>query len=278
MGGQTAINLASALKERGVKILGTNLQSIDEAEDRDKFEQLLDKLNLLRPQGKAVKDYEQVITTAQKIGYPVLVRPSYDIGGSRMEIVHSDEELKNYLAKVSEIDDEHPILVDKYLTGIEVDVDAISDGDTVLIPGIMEHIERAGVHSGDSIAIYPPQRISKQAKQNCIDATIKIAKDLQIKGLINIQFIIQGDDVYVIEVNPRASRTIPFLSKITRISMANLASKCMLGKSLNTMGYKTGLLEEKDFVYVKAPVFSFEKLRSVDTTLGPEMKSTGEVI
>src|SRR5690625_363598 len=278
MGGQTAINLASALQERGVKILGTNLKSIDEAEDRDKFEQLLNKLNLLRPKGKAVNDYEQVITTAQNIGYPVLVRPSYVIGGSRMEIVHSNEELKNYLDKVEDIDNEHPILVDKYVTGIVVGDDAFSDGGTVLIPEIMEHIERAGVHSGDSIAIYPPQRISEQATQNSIDATITIAKHLQIKGLINIQFIIQEDDVYVIEVNPRASRTIPFLSKITRVSMANLATKCMLGKSLNTMGYKTGLLEEKDFVYVKAPVFSFEKLRSVDTTLGPEMKSTGEVI
>src|SRR5699024_7692108 len=207
-----------------------------------------------------------------------LVRPSYVIGGSRMEIVHNDDELTNYLEKVNDIDDEHPILVDQYLTGIEVDVDAISDGETVIIPGIMEHIERAGVHSGDSIAIYPPQRMSEKAKVNLMEATVKIAKRLKIKGLLNIQFIIQGNDIFVLEVNPRASKTVPFLSKITKLSMANLATKCMLGESLSCMGYETGLLAERDHVYVKVPVFSFEKLRSVDTTLGPEMKSTGEAI
>jgi len=278
MGGQTAINLAAGLEKRGVKILGTDLQSIDEAENRDKFEKLLEELDLLRPKGKAVQNLDEVIPTAREIGYPVLVRPSYVIGGSRMEIVHNDDELTNYLEKINDIDDEHPILVDQYLTGIAVDVDAISDGETVIIPGIMEHIERAGVHSGDSIAIYPPQRMSEKAKVNLMEATVKIAKRLKIKGLLNIQFIIQGNDIFVIEVNPRASRTVPFLSKITKLSMANLATKCMLGESLSCMGYETGLLAERDHVYVKVPVFSFEKLRSVDTTLGPEMKSTGEAI
>ena len=278
MGGQTAINLAAGLEQRGVTILGTDLRSIDEAENRDKFENLLEELALLRPRGKAVHHLNQVIPTAKEIGYPVLVRPSYVIGGSRMEIVHNDAELNNYLQKVNDIDDEHPILVDQYLTGIEVDVDAISDGETVVIPGIMEHIERAGVHSGDSIALYPPQRISEQAKSNLIEATTKIAKRLNIQGLLNIQFIIQGDHIYVIEVNPRASRTIPFLSKITKLSMAKLATKCMLGQRLDSIGYQTGLLPERENVYVKVPVFSFEKLRSVDTTLGPEMKSTGEAI
>lgn len=277
-GGQTAINLADGLERRGVKILGTDLASIDQAEDRDKFEVLLEQLQLQRPNGKAVQHLKDANVTANEIGYPVLVRPSYVIGGSRMEIIHDDEELDNYLTKVSHIDHKHPLLIDQYITGIEVDVDAISDGETTVIPGIMEHIERSGVHSGDSIAIYPPQRISEIAKQRCLDATIKIAEQLNVKGLINIQFIIQDENIYVLEVNPRASRTIPFLSKITGVSMANVATKCMLDNSLSNMGYETSLLPEAKNVYVKVPVFSFEKLRSVDTTLGPEMKSTGEAI
>src|SRR5699024_307016 len=215
---------------------------------------------------------------AQTIGYPVLVRPSYVIGGSRMEIVHNDDELNNYLEKVSHIETEHPLLIDQYITGIEVDVDAISDGETTIIPGIMEHIERAGVHSGDSIAVYPPQRLSDTVKEKCLEATAKIAHHLQVKGLINIQYIIQDEEVYVLEVNPRASRTIPFLSKITHVTMANLATKCILGQNLKEIGYETSILDEQELVSVKVPVFSFEKLRSVDTTLGPEMKSTGEAI
>jgi len=277
-GGQTAINLASGLEKRGVKILGTELEAIDRAEDRDKFEQLLDELDLLRPKGKAVHEYGAAIETANKIGYPVLVRPSYVIGGSRMEIVYNDEELKTYLDQTDSIRPEHPILIDKYIIGIEAEVDAISDGETTIIPGIMEHIERAGVHSGDSMAIYPPQRLTEEAKRKCLDAATKIAESLQVKGLINIQFIIRGTDVYILEVNPRASRTIPFLSKVTGLSMANIATKCILGKDLAEEGYKTGILPEKDQVFVKLPVFSFEKLRSVDTILGPEMKSTGEAI
>uniref|UniRef100_UPI00301B06CC carbamoyl-phosphate synthase large subunit n=1 Tax=Oceanobacillus massiliensis TaxID=1465765 RepID=UPI00301B06CC len=277
-GGQTAINLAAGLERRGVSILGTSLEAIDRAEDRDKFEILLDELNLLRPNGKAVRKLDQAIEVANTIGYPVLVRPSYVIGGSRMEIVYDDKELETYLAKSDNIDPEHPILIDKYLTGIEAEVDAISDGETTIIPGIMEHIERAGVHSGDSMAVYPPQRLSASVKEKCLDAATKIANALHVKGLINIQFIIRGQDVYVLEVNPRASRTIPFLSKITGVTMAKIATKCILGIKLKDLGYETGILPEQSQVSVKIPVFSFEKLRSVDTILGPEMKSTGEAI
>lgn len=277
-GGQTAINLAEGLERRGVRILGTGLDAIDRAEDRDKFEVLLDELDILRPKGKAVPRLDQAIDTANEIGYPVLVRPSYVIGGSRMEIVYNEQELENYLKKSSHIDSAHPILIDKYLTGMEVEVDAISDGETTIIPGIMEHIERAGVHSGDSMAVYPPQRLSTTVKEKCLDAAIKISKALQVKGLINIQFIIREEDVYVLEVNPRASRTIPFLSKITGITMANIATRCILGEKLADQGFETGILPEQDQVSVKIPVFSFEKLRSVDTILGPEMKSTGEAI
>ncbi|HEY4600373.1 MAG TPA: carbamoyl-phosphate synthase large subunit [Cerasibacillus sp.] len=277
-GGQTAINLAAGLEEHGVTILGTNLEAIDRAEDRDKFELLLDELDLLRPKGKAVIELDQAIEVANMIGYPVLVRPSYVIGGSRMEIVYNDDELLSYLNKTEGFNNEHPVLIDKYLTGIEVEVDAISDGETTIIPGIMEHIERAGVHSGDSIAVYPPQRMSEAVKQKCLDASVKLAEALHVRGLINIQFIIRNDDVYVLEVNPRASRTIPFLSKITGVTMANIATKCILGTRLRDLGFKTGLLEEVDYVSVKVPVFSFEKLRSVDAILGPEMKSTGEAI
>ena len=277
-GGQTAINLASGLERRGVKILGTSLEAIDLAEDRDKFEQLLTSIDVPQPKGKSVRQLEQAKETAKEIGYPVLVRPSYVIGGSQMEIVYKEDELFAYLQKTTHIKHKHPVLIDKYLTGIEVEVDAISDGETTIIPGIMEHIERAGIHSGDSIAVYPTQRINPAVKQQLIDTTIKIAERLQVKGLVNIQFVVHQDQVYVIEVNPRASRTIPFLSKITGVTMANIATKCIVGKSLSEMGYTSGLLPEPEHVSVKVPVFSFEKLRSVDTILGPEMKSTGEAI
>ncbi|ENH98302.1 carbamoyl phosphate synthase large subunit [Gracilibacillus halophilus YIM-C55.5] len=277
-GGQTAINLAEGLERRGVRILGTAMEAIDAAEDRDKFEQLLHDLNIPQPKGRSVRQLDQAKETAHAIGYPVLVRPSYVIGGSQMEIVYNEAELENYLEKTNHIHHRHPVLIDKYLTGIEVEVDAISDGETTIIPGIMEHIERAGVHSGDSIAVYPSQRLSDDIKNKCADITIKIAEKLQVKGLLNIQFVVHEDEVYVLEVNPRASRTIPFLSKITSVTMANIATRCIIGESLAEMGYDKGVLPEPDTVSVKVPVFSFAKLRSVDTMLGPEMKSTGEAI
>ncbi len=277
-GGQTAINLAAGLKARGVNILGTSLEAIDRAEDRNKFEHLLEELGLDRPKGQTVTKKDQTIDVAKAIGFPVLVRPSYVIGGSQMEIVHDEEELTNYLGKIAEINPDKPLLIDEYITGIEVDVDAISDGTTTFVPGIMEHIERSGVHSGDSIAVYPPQRLSELVKVKCLKATNQIARELGVVGLVNIQFIIRKDDLYVIEVNPRASRTVPFLSKVTGVTMANIATKAILGETLAAGGFKTEILPEVKDVFVKSPVFSFEKLRSVDTTLGPEMKSTGEAI
>lgn len=277
-GGQTAINLAAGLKKYDVNILGTSLEAIDRAEDRDKFERLLEELQLQKPNGQAVANKEDVIPIAEEIGYPVLVRPSYVIGGAQMEIAYHKEELLKYIEKIPAINPEKPLLVDEYVTGIEVDVDAICDGETTFIPGILEHIERSGVHSGDSIAVYPPQRLSERVKQTILEVTDRIAKKLKVKGLINIQFIMKDELVYVIEVNPRASRTIPYLSKITGVAMANLATRCMLGEKLKDKGYQTEILPEQNQVYVKLPVFSFEKLRSVDTTLGPEMKSTGEAI
>jgi carbamoyl-phosphate synthase large subunit len=277
-GGQTAINLADQLVERGVKILGTSLEDIDRAEDRDKFEIALDQFNIPKPLGKTAFSSEEAVKIAAEIGYPVLVRPSYVLGGRAMEIVYHEEELLHYMKNAVKINPEHPVLIDRYLTGKEIEVDAVSDGNDVLIPGIMEHIERAGVHSGDSIAVYPPQTLTKEQKDKIVDYTIKLAKGLKIIGLLNIQYVVTKEDVFVLEVNPRSSRTVPFLSKITNIPMANLATKAILGMNLKEMGYSTGLAEEQKGVYVKVPVFSFAKLRRVDTTLGPEMKSTGEVM
>lgn len=275
-GGQTSVNLADGLEERGVTILGTTIDSIRKTEDRSSFEQLLNNLGVSHPGGESVDEKEDAYRVAQAVGYPVLVRPSYVLGGRAMEIVYSEEELTHYLSKF--VSNGHPVLIDKYLSGKEVEVDAITDGKDVVIPGIMEHIERAGVHSGDSMAVYPPQNLSQEVIRQLEEATIKIAKNLPLKGLINIQFVVQEEKVYVLEVNPRASRTVPFLSKITGIQMAGLATKVMTGLRLTDEGYSTGIVPEREGIYVKVPVFSFEKLRSVDTTLGPEMKSTGEVI
>ncbi len=277
-GGQTAINLAAPLSKAGVRILGTGLEDIDAAEDRKKFEALLQSLNIAQPPGGTVTSVDQAVGTASKFGYPVLVRPSYVLGGRAMEIVYSDEELLNYMKTAVKINPEHPVLIDRYMLGKEVEVDAICDGETVLIPGIMEHIERAGVHSGDSIAVYPPQTISEEIKQQIVDITTNIAKALNVIGLVNIQYVIFQNQVYVIEVNPRSSRTVPFLSKVTNIPMANVATRLILGQKLADLGYENGLWPEDEFVSVKVPVFSFAKLRRVDTTLGPEMKSTGEVM
>lgn len=277
-GGQTAINLAAPLSKAGVRILGTSLESIDAAEDRKKFEALLRGLDIAQPPGGTVTSVNEAVGTASKLGYPVLVRPSYVLGGRAMEIVYSDEELLSYMEMAVKINPEHPVLIDRYMLGKEVEVDAISDGVTVLIPGIMEHVERAGVHSGDSIAVYPPQTLSGEHREKIVDITTKIARGLNVIGLVNIQFVIFQDEVYVIEVNPRSSRTVPFLSKVTNIPMANVATRLIMGKSLRELGYDNGLWPEDEYVSVKVPVFSFAKLRRVDTTLGPEMKSTGEVM
>lgn len=277
-GGQTAINLAESLAKKGVKILGTSLEEIDNAEDRDKFEILLKKLNIPMPLGKTATTLKEAVKNAKEIKYPVLVRPSYVLGGRAMEIVYNEEELIHYMKNAVKVSAEKPVLIDRYLQGKEIEVDAVSDGETVVIPGIMEHIERAGVHSGDSVALYPPVSLTNEEKQTLIDYTIRLAKGLNIIGLLNIQYVISEGKVYVLEVNPRSSRTVPFLSKITNINMANLGTKSILGEKLKDKGYKTGLIKEKNRYYTKVPVFSFQKLKDVDTSLGPEMKSTGEVM
>ncbi|MED4352931.1 carbamoyl-phosphate synthase large subunit [Schinkia azotoformans] len=277
-GGQTAINLAAELSARGVKILGTSLENMDRAEDRDKFEQALSAIGIPMPKGKTATSVEQAVKVATDIGYPVLVRPSYVLGGRAMEIVYHEEELLHYMENAVKVNPEHPVLIDRYMIGKEIEVDGISDGENVYIPGIMEHIERAGVHSGDSIAVYPSQTLSAEIKQQIIDYTTRIARGLEIVGLLNIQFVVFENQVYVLEVNPRSSRTVPFLSKITGVPMANIATKVILGELLPNLGYETGYHPESNEVFVKAPVFSFAKLRRVDITLGPEMKSTGEVM
>ena len=279
-GGQTAINLADKLVERGVKILGTSLQSIDEAEDRHEFEEMLHKLDIPQPNGATATTVEEALVIANRIGYPVLVRPSYVLGGRAMEIVHNDDDLKIYMATaVKEISHDAPILVDKYIVGKELEIDGICDGEHVYIPGIMEHIERAGVHSGDSISVYPAPTVSQKVKDTILDYAIRIGKGFKFIGLYNIQFIVDKEEkVYVLEVNPRSSRTVPFLSKVTGIPMSYIATRCVLGHSLKEQGYEEGIHSESDRWFVKAPVFSFAKLRHVDTTLGPEMKSTGEAL
>ena len=277
-GGQTAINLADKLAAHGVQILGTSLEDLDRAENRNKFEAALQEMGIPQPLGKTCFTKEEALVIANEIGFPVLVRPSYVLGGRAMEIVYDEHELSHYMMNAVKENSEHPILIDRYLTGKEVEVDAICDGETVVIPGIMEHIERAGVHSGDSIAVYPPQNITQEQIATLVDYTERLAKGLNIIGLMNIQYVLFEENVYVIEVNPRSSRTVPFLSKITEIPMANLATKAILGMKLKDLGYKNGLAPVKDGVYVKVPVFSFSKLTRVDISLGPEMKSTGEVM
>lgn len=277
-GGQTAINLAAGLEKRGVKIVGTSLENIDRAENRDKFERAIHEMGIPQPLGKTAISVSEAIAIANEIGYPVLIRPSYVLGGRAMEIVYQEIDLLHYMEHAVEVSPEHPVLIDRYLTGMEIEVDAICDGENVLIPGIMEHIERAGIHSGDSIAVYPPQNLSAAHVEMIVDYTERLALGLKIKGLLNIQFVISKDQVFVIEVNPRSSRTVPFLSKITNIPMANIATKAILGQSIPEQGYSNGLASVPAGVYVKVPVFSFAKLRRVDITLGPEMKSTGEVM
>ncbi|MEG3015604.1 carbamoyl-phosphate synthase large subunit [Carnobacterium sp.] len=277
-GGQTAINLAEPLTKLGVPILGTTVEDLDRAENRDLFEQALKSIDIPQPLGDTARSEAEAVTIANRIGYPVLVRPSYVLGGRAMEIVENQKDLENYMRNAVKASPEHPVLVDRYLLGKECEVDAISDGTDVLIPGIMEHIERAGVHSGDSMAVYPPQNLSQKIQDTIADYTKRLALGLNCIGMMNVQFVIFEEQVYVIEVNPRASRTAPFLSKVTGIPMAQVATNVILGKTLKEQGYKDGLYPESTKVHVKAPVFSFAKLLSVDTNLGPEMKSTGEVM
>ena len=277
-GGQTSINLAAGLEEHGIKILGTSVADLNRAEDRELFDQVVKELGLKQPQGITTTTHDGVIKAAQKLGYPVLVRPSYVLGGKAMEIVYNQAELEDYLHNHVDIASSHPILVDDYLDGCECDVDAICDGEEVLIPGIMEHIEHAGVHSGDSMAVYPAQTFSPAIKQKIADITKKLALKLNCHGIMNLQLIERGGEIYIIEVNPRASRTVPFLSKITSIEMAQVATRVIMGESLKDQGFSSGLAPEPEMISVKAPVFSFSKLSDVDSYLGPEMKSTGEVM
>ena len=277
-GGQTAINLAEPLAKAGVTILGTQVADLDRAEDRDLFEQALKELDIPQPPGQTATNEEEAVLAARKIGFPVLVRPSYVLGGRAMEIVENEEDLRSYMRTAVKASPDHPVLVDSYIVGQECEVDAISDGENVLIPGIMEHIERAGVHSGDSMAVYPPQTLSQKVQETIADYTKRLAIGLNCLGMMNIQFVIKDEKVYVIEVNPRASRTVPFLSKVTNIPMAQVATKLILGQSLSELGYQDGLYPESTRVHIKAPVFSFTKLAKVDSLLGPEMKSTGEVM
>ncbi len=279
LGGQTAINLANDLKELGVTIVGTDVDAIERAENRDSFEKIMHTLGIPEPEGQAVTNIPDGITVANRIGYPVLVRPSYVLGGRAMQIVNSDDDLKKYLQTAVLVDEDQPVLVDKYIVGKELETDAICDGVDVFIPGIMEHIEETGVHSGDSISVYPAYSVSPQVKKTIEEYTIKLGLGIGIKGLFNIQFIVdENDNVYVIEVNPRSSRTVPFLSKATGVPMANIATKVMLGHSLKELGYGTYVQEPAKRFYVKAPTFSFSKIRGLDAYLSPEMKSTGEAI
>ena len=277
-GGQTAINLAASLAAAGVRIFGTSVDDIDRAEDRERFDEMLTELNIPRPKGISVTNLNDAIAGAAAIGYPVMVRPSYVLGGRAMEIVYNEEELRDYMSRAVKVTPDHPVLVDRYMQGTEVEVDAICDGKDVVIPGIMEHVERAGVHSGDSIAVYPPQTLPSKVIYTITDYTKRMALALHVKGLLNIQYVVADGKVYVIEVNPRSSRTVPFLSKVTDIKMVAVATRCALGATLKNMGYYSGLVEPKPYVAVKAPVFSFAKMQDVDISLGPEMKSTGEVM
>ena len=262
----------------GVPILGTPADGVDAAEDRERFDEILQQCGIPRAQGRTVYTAEEALEAAHEVGYPVLVRPSYVLGGQGMEIAYNDRNITEFMRIINQVEQEHPILVDKYLMGREVEVDGVFDGEDLLIPGIMEHIERAGIHSGDSISVYPPMHIGERHKQTILRYTRDLAKALGVIGLVNIQFIVYNDEIYVIEVNPRSSRTIPYISKVTGVPIIDLATRVMLGEKLRSMGCGTGIYREADYYAVKMPVFSFEKLTDVDTGLGPEMKSTGECL
>ena len=277
-GGQTAIKLTEALMKMGVPILGTSAENVDAAEDRELFDEILEQCQIPRPTGGTVFTAEEAKEVAGRLGYPVLVRPSYVLGGQGMQIAINDHDIDEFIGIINRIAQDHPILVDKYLQGKEIEVDAVCDGEDILIPGIMEHIERAGIHSGDSISVYPAQSITEKTKRTIEDYTKKLARSLHVIGLINIQFIVCGEDVYVIEVNPRSSRTVPYISKVTGIPIVPLATKVIIGHKIRELGYEPGLQPEADYFAVKMPVFSFEKIRGADISLGPEMKSTGECL
>jgi carbamoyl-phosphate synthase large subunit len=279
-GGQTAINLAEPLARAGAHVLGSSVEAIDLAEDRHRFEELVSQLGVPQPPGAAVTSEREALLTAQNIGYPVLIRPSYVLGGRGMEIVHNATDLLRYTAAAAELSERRPYLIDKYIEGIEIEVDAICDGEQVLIPGIMEHVERAGVHSGDSLAVYPAQSLTYAQREQVVDYTTRLGRGLGVRGLFNVQYVLHRATrtLYVLEVNPRASRTVPFLSKVTGVPMVEIATRIMLGESLAAQGYAPGLWPAQPLVAVKAPVFSMAKLPQVDTYLGPEMKSTGEVM
>ncbi|MCI7814381.1 MAG: carbamoyl-phosphate synthase large subunit [Lachnospiraceae bacterium] len=277
-GGQTAIKLTEALMKMGVPILGTSAENVDAAEDRELFDQILEKCEIPRPAGHTVFTAEEAKKAANELGYPVLVRPSYVLGGQGMQIAIDDEDVEEFIGIINRIAQEHPILVDKYLVGKEIEVDAVCDGENILIPGIMEHIERAGIHSGDSISVYPAQSLNQKVKDTIVEYTKRLARSLHVIGMINIQFIVSHDEVYVIEVNPRSSRTVPYISKVTGIPIVPLATQVILGKKITDLGYRPGLQPEAEYVAVKMPVFSFEKIRGADISLGPEMKSTGECL
>lgn len=277
-GGQTAIKLTQSLIKMGVPILGTDAKDVDAAEDRELFDKILEECEIPRPRGETVYKAKEAKEAANRLGYPVLVRPSYVLGGQGMQIATNDNDIDGFMEIINRIAQEHPILVDKYILGKEIEVDAVCDGKDILIPGIMEHIERAGVHSGDSISVYPVQSLSDTVKSKIVEYTKRLAKALHIKGMINIQFIADGEDVYVIEVNPRSSRTVPYISKVTGVPIISLATRAICGESIKDMGFGTGILKEPDLVAVKMPVFSFEKIKGADISLGPEMKSTGECL
>ena len=277
-GGQTAIKLTEELMKMGVKILGTKAEDVDAAEDRELFDEILQKTGIPRAAGGTVFTAEEAKKVANEIGYPVLVRPSYVLGGQGMKIAWNDDEIEEFIGIINTITQDHPILVDKYLMGKEIEVDAICDGTDILIPGIMEHIERTGVHSGDSISVYPAHTISEKAKETLVEYTKRLAQALHVVGMINIQFIDMDDNIYVIEVNPRSSRTVPYISKVTGIPIVDLAARIIMGETIKGMGYTPGLAPTADYIAIKMPVFSFEKLRGAEISLGPEMKSTGECL
>ena len=277
-GGQTAIKLTEALMKMGVPILGTAAEDVDAAEDRELFDQILEQCQIPRPAGQTVFTAEEAKKAANELGYPVLVRPSYVLGGQGMQICINDHDIDEFIGIINMIAQDHPILVDKYIIGKEIEVDAVCDGQDILIPGIMEHIERTGVHSGDSISVYPAPSITPEVEAKLVDYTEKLARALHVKGMINIQFIVAGEEVYIIEVNPRSSRTVPYISKVTGIPIVPLATQVICGHSLRELGYTPGLQKKAEYIAIKMPVFSFEKIRGADISLGPEMKSTGECL